>query len=465
MKTLRTLPLSIALLTTIPMIAQYTPPDPGGFQGLIVETYYVADSADASDTDGGTELAEGMVTYRIFADLKPGYKLVTAGGFTNHPFTISTTTTMFNNDDRGEAWGDAINDIHLDKNTVAIDSWLSMGAASDAHWGVPKSDDPDGSIVGGPNNDGGSTATPLLVNDVAAMGIPLTTSDGLYAPTVPPSITSVGSAPNMFDPSGSSSYSDDNFAWTVLGGIGGPDTANRILLGQFTTDGEFNICFNLWVRIPDTLVCSDPNCHEIMEFYATLLPSDTSGGGFSDDNKFTNATLCFNSGAQQLDCLGVPNGSALPGTSCDDGNGDTENDVFDANCICIGEDCLGVLGGSALPGTPCDDGDSTTVDDTWATGCICVGEVGIAEERNDHLITISPNPTRDVVRITIEALRGEDVLVTLRNALGETFIEQDLGELTGDRQQLLDISGLSTGIYFVEVTIGDQRSVKRVSKF
>jgi hypothetical protein len=55
--------------------------------------------------------------------------------------------------------------------------------------------------------------------------------------------------------------------------------------------------------------------------------------------------------------------------------------------------------------------------------------------------------------------------VTLRNALGETFIEQDLGELTGDRQQLLDISGLSTGIYFVEVTIGDQRSVKRVSKF
>jgi hypothetical protein len=155
----------------------------------------------------------------------------------------------------------------------------------------------------------------------------------------------------------------------------------------------------------------------------------------------------------------------LPGTSCDDGNGDTENDVFDANCICIGEDCLGVLGGSALPGTPCDDGDSTTVDDTWATGCICVGEVGIAEERNDHLITISPNPTRDVVRITIEALRGEEVLVTLRNALGETFIEQDLGELTGDRQQLLDISGLSTGIYFVEVTIGDQRSVKRVSKF
>jgi len=463
MKTLRTKPFAIALFASATAIAQYTPPDPSGFQGLIVETYYVADANDASDTDGSSELNEGMVTYRIFADLKPGYKLLTAGGFANHPFTISTSTILFNNDDRGEAWGDAINDIHLDKNSVAIDSWLSMGAASDAHWGVPKVDDPDGTIV--QPNDGGSTGTAMLVNNTAAMGIPLTTADGLFAPSVPPSITAVGTAPDMFDPAGSSSYSDDNFAWAVLGGILGPDTANRILLGQFTTDGVFDICFNLWVRIPDTLVCSDPNCHEIMEFYATLLPSDTSGGGFSDDNKFTHPTLCFNSGNQQLDCLGVPNGPAVPGTSCDDGNADTQNDVFDPNCACIGEDCLGVLGGTALPGSTCDDGDSTTVDDTWQVGCICIGVVGIEEENNNYVVTISPNPTRDVVRIAIADVRGERVLVTLRNALGAALIQQDLGLLSGDRQQVIDLSTLSTGVYFVEVTVGDQRTVKRVSKF
>ncbi|MBK8227324.1 MAG: hypothetical protein IPK70_09140 [Flavobacteriales bacterium] len=50
-----------------------------------------------------------------------------------------------------------------------------------------------------------------------------------------------------------------------------------------------------------------------------------------------------------IDCLGVPGGSALVGTACDDGNPNTGNDIYDANCICAGQliDCLGVPGGSA----------------------------------------------------------------------------------------------------------------------
>ncbi|MBL7956593.1 MAG: T9SS type A sorting domain-containing protein, partial [Flavobacteriales bacterium] len=36
-------------------------------------------------------------------------------------------------------------------------------------------------------------------------------------------------------------------------------------------------------------------------------------------------------------------------------------------------DCLGVPGGSDLPGTPCDDGDSGTTDDTWTAECDCEG--------------------------------------------------------------------------------------------
>jgi alpha-tubulin suppressor-like RCC1 family protein len=37
-----------------------------------------------------------------------------------------------------------------------------------------------------------------------------------------------------------------------------------------------------------------------------------------------------------LDCLGIPNGFALPGTACDDGNPNTFNDGYDSNCICSG---------------------------------------------------------------------------------------------------------------------------------
>ena len=37
-----------------------------------------------------------------------------------------------------------------------------------------------------------------------------------------------------------------------------------------------------------------------------------------------------------LDCAGVPGGSALPGTACDDGDPSTINDVYGADCLCAG---------------------------------------------------------------------------------------------------------------------------------
>ncbi|MEO7080428.1 MAG: hypothetical protein ABIY71_02835, partial [Flavobacteriales bacterium] len=38
-------------------------------------------------------------------------------------------------------------------------------------------------------------------------------------------------------------------------------------------------------------------------------------------------------------------------------------------------DCLGVIGGSALPGTACDDGNPNTTNDTWSANCACIGTV------------------------------------------------------------------------------------------
>ncbi|MBK7944234.1 MAG: hypothetical protein IPJ85_02495 [Flavobacteriales bacterium] len=283
--------LTIAALAfmTNAMAQVYSPPDPGGFEGIIVETYYVADADDAADTDGGPGLVASAKTYRVYVDMLPGYKLVSVGGFPNHPLAISTTTSFFNNDDRGEAWGRDIPAQHLNKNTVAIDSWLSFGPASTQHWGVLKSDDTDGSIVGGPNNQSG-----LLVNNAVAAGIPLTTSDGLVSLGTPPgTISSVGAAPECFDPEGPNSYSNENFAYAILGGVTGPTESNRVLIGQFTTDGDLSFCFNLALRIPDALVCGDPNCHTASQFFSEVLVSDTLGQGFGGQNIFSHPTLCF----------------------------------------------------------------------------------------------------------------------------------------------------------------------------
>ncbi|MBK8498114.1 MAG: thrombospondin type 3 repeat-containing protein [Flavobacteriales bacterium] len=52
-----------------------------------------------------------------------------------------------------------------------------------------------------------------------------------------------------------------------------------------------------------------------------------------------------------FDCLGVANGTALPGTACNDGNPFTNNDTWTEQCQCVGAldlaDCAGVPGGSA----------------------------------------------------------------------------------------------------------------------
>ncbi len=456
--------LPIALLSATLVNAQYSPPDPSGLEGILVERYYVSDANDAADTDGSSDLTTGEVTYRVFVDLKAGYKLITVGGFPGHEFTLNTTTSFFYNDDRGESWGDDINDIHLTKNTVMLDSWLSMGAASDAHWGVMKDEDTDGSVQ--PNNDGGSAGgAPLLANADPLAGIPLSTADGLLSGT-PSGVLSVGVAPTILNDYGGANFASENFAWSSnQGNIAGPTATNRILVGQFTTDGDLTFCMNLWVRIPDSLVCSDPNCHEILEYYATIIPSDTLGGGFQADNKFTHPTLCFDSSTLQSDCLGVPGGGALPGTPCDDGNSDTSNDVFDATCNCLGEDCLGTVGGSALPGTPCDDGDPDTANDTWQTGCVCTGSVGVAEAgAPGALITVQPNPVRDRAQVRIDNATGNRAALTLRNTLGQVVLNRDLGQLGGTWNGMVDMHDQVQGLYFLEVELDGRRMVRRIIK-
>ena len=94
-----------------------------------------------------------------------------------------------------------------------------------------------------------------------------------------------------------------------------------------------------------------------------------------DPSKAARLCISFIAPPPVDDCLGVPGGPDRPGSSCDDGNAATGNDIFDINCQCVGEliDCAGAPGGSALPGSPCDDGINTTGADAYDSNCNCVG--------------------------------------------------------------------------------------------
>lgn len=415
---------------------QYAPPDPAGLEGIIVESYYVADGNDAADTDGGIDLATGARTYRVFVDMLDGYRLQTVGGFLNHPLTFNTTTSFFYNEDRGEAWGAAIPSDRLDQNTVAIDSWMTIGAASNTHWGVLRYEDPDGSVVGGVNNDGGSAsiAGGLLVS-AASEGLPLTTADGLYIDTEPAPGTpaALGETPTIFNEPDGSTYSSQDFGLGVLnafGGVSSPLPGNKVLIGQFTTDGEFSFCLNLYVKIPTDLVCPGLDCHTELVFYGNLLEADTAGPATSGDNKFTHPTLCFNSAAAVFDCQGIASGNALPGQPCDDGNAETTDDVWTAQCACLGSSTTGI-------GTP----------DPLAA-----------------LIGITPNPTTDQLRITLHKLTGEHVSYSLIDAMGRTILQSDLGVQSGQWKGLLDLSGEAQGVYLLQLRIGDRMHTERIIK-
>jgi len=108
----------------------------------------------------------------------------------------------------------------------------------------------------------------------------------------------------------------------------------------------------------------------------TALPGSTCDDGNATTGNDTWNANCACIGTP-LDCAGTPGGAAVPGTACDDGDVNTAGDVYAVDCTCAGAliDCIGIVGGADLPGTACDDGDATTGNDTYTTDCSCAGQL------------------------------------------------------------------------------------------
>ena len=332
------------LLTICTLISAFSVTHGQGLENVFVETYYVSDANDATDTDGG-ELAEGSVTYRVFVDLAEGWEIQAVFGNEDHELRFETSTLFFNNEDRGEITGDQIPANRLDENTVALDSWVSMGASSDEHWGIPKTDDPDGSIVGGANNDGGSEGIigGLLVNEDASAGVPVTTQDGLIEGMVP-GITVVGLDLSMFaDENDGPVFSSFSGAWSVLEGAMGSAEENILVLAQMTTDGDFSFKLNIQLGGPngevEQYVSSTAVGEEI--FYPSLCypaPADVDG--------CTSPTACNYDAAATND-----DGSCIePVENCSECNETNDGlDIIDSDndSICDAEELMGCTSDTA----------------------------------------------------------------------------------------------------------------------
>lgn len=208
-----------------------TPEDSLSLEGIIVERYYVSKQSGISDS-AIQILPEGTVTYRIFVDLKPGYSLQVVFGDENQDINFKTSTSFFNDTVCYASTGFNIDAKKLHIGNVALDSWITMGAASRLHTGILRSEDEYGGFSFIPQFDS------------------LSKADGLTKGVLP-NFKLFNLDLSFFKNKNDLNYfSSNDGAWAALGGVTGPTSENRVLIAQLTTNGKFSFALNLQIGTP-----------------------------------------------------------------------------------------------------------------------------------------------------------------------------------------------------------------------
>jgi len=237
-----------------------------GLENIIVEKYYISDTNDTIANSIAGALSVGSVTFRIYADMLPGYKFQAAFGIPGHELRIATTTKFFNNQKKGNIIPNLIPYINLKDNTVMLDSWLSVGAASEGSFGILKQeDDTSGTII---------HEKRFLQNENPEAGIPIRIRDGLIN-GIPSRVTIFGieSDINIFNnETNGSLFSTTNGSWACLkGAIGCDSLSNKVLLAQLTTDGVLSFELNIQIGTPqggiERYVAKNPEGSEIQSSF------------------------------------------------------------------------------------------------------------------------------------------------------------------------------------------------------
>jgi len=403
-------------------------------ENVIVETYYVSDANDATDTDGGA-LAAGSVTYRVFLDLLPGVRLRGFFGSVNHPFVISSTEVFFNNEDRGEPYGFDIPEIRIDENTVAVDSWLSLGRATGVHWAVEKSTDSDGSLVGGVNSDGGSEGVPggILINEDMSAGLPLILADGLIPYTGSGLINFIATGDPLStvfgEISASNEFNSTSFNLINVGVLGQTED-NRILIGQFTTTGALSFSLNVrLIRNDGTLInyVADGAVLGPDESVSSLLTYPPQCGCTDPDFlEYDEAAGCEDGSCATLVILGCNDPAAC--------NYDPEvNFNVPELCCILPDNCIGL------------DSD-----------LLCPGAVGISDAVYSGKWNVFPNPSREYTHLSWSGLSPRICNVELRALSGELIWRKEQVSISRENQLSTDTSLLSPGMYILLVSSGDE---------
>jgi hypothetical protein len=284
MKTKNILFALLSNLFILPVFSQV------GLEGIVVEKYYISDAADSMDAANNGAvypLGVGSVTYRVYANLLPGYKVIQMFGNNAHTLNIATTTSFYNDPNYGFKVYQGTSLNNTKKNTTLIDSYVTIGGVANGLMGVLKTEDSDGTIGNLQN---------ILANTDPLIGLPITgtgAQDGLMpgTPTLP-NVLGITSELDLFDQTAGNDFTTNGAAIAALGGVEGVTTSNHVLLGQFTTDGVFSFHLNIQLSTPvpgeSQIFVSDSA--ETNEFLDTTL-------------NYTSEVVIDNSGIEEIQSI------------------------------------------------------------------------------------------------------------------------------------------------------------------
>ena len=218
-----------------------------GLEGIVVEKYYHSNAADSINADAEsavTPLPVGSVTYRVYADMAVGYRFLMMFGNVNHALKVSSTKDFYNDPNNGVSVYANTSTANTRKNTTMIDSYITVGGVAAGKMGVLKTEDTDGSI--------GNAQSILADTCGGVYGFPINGTngvDGMLAGTpITANVLGIAAELDIFDQTAGKSFSTNSGAISALGGASGVTASNMILLGQFTTAGDFSYEINLQVQ-------------------------------------------------------------------------------------------------------------------------------------------------------------------------------------------------------------------------
>jgi len=281
-------------------------------------------------------------------------------------------------------------------------------------------------------------------------------------------------------PSGDETYSTSGVYMDTIPNMAGCDsvmTINLTIIDPVTSAFSITECDMYTVPSGDEFytlsgvymdtIPSMAGCDSVMTITLTIINS-------TDTNLTAAACISYKLNATTYTTSGIKTQTLVNSVGCDsiitlDLTIYPVNITITQNGSTLSADTLGVWfqwldcnnGMAPIPGeyyidfSPAVDGDYavivTTLNCSDTSACFSIDNVGLGENNSAGTISVYPNPTNGLVTITTGA-QIENATIKLINLSGQVLIQEN--NLTGSTFNL-DLSEFSNGVYFVEISEGE----------